>query len=123
MSHLRTPCTLIVGLRIVTKGGLRIDILPRYDVARYVPSWGGFCAYGIADESWWTKASLGPQADPQRWAIVDDRLFVFRGEKPRAQFLADETAIEKGDVRWSAWFDSTAFNTGCFFYSDDDKAQ
>ena len=91
--------------------------------ARYVPSWGGFCAYGIADESWWTKASLGPQADPQRWAIVDDRLFVFRGEKPRAQFLADETAIEKGDVRWSAWFDSTAFNTGCFFYSDDDKAQ
>ena len=89
----------------------------------HVPSWGGFCAYGIADESWWTKATLGPQADPQRWAIVDDRLFVFRGEKPRAQFLADETAIEKGDVRWSAWFDSTAFNTGCFFYSDDDKAQ
>ena len=37
--------------------------------------------------------------------------------------LVYATAIEKGDARWSAWFDSTVFNTGCFFYTDDDDVR
>jgi len=92
--------------------------------ARYAPSWGGFCAYGVADEAWWTRATLGPQADPQRWALVNGRLFVFRGETPRAEFLAGGNAsVAKGDAVWDGWFNATnssVYNTACFYYIDDD---
>ena len=95
----------------------------------YAPQFGGFCAWGIAEESQWTKATLGPDADPNVWQIVDDKLYVFMFDKPESKFmgtLVDDdldasgstaTYVADGDARWTAWFgDDVAFNTGCFWW-------
>ncbi|CAN0556487.1 unnamed protein product, partial [Laminaria digitata] len=37
----------------------------------YIPAWGGFCSYGISEEDWWTRANLGPDADPNSWLITE----------------------------------------------------
>lgn len=94
----------------------------------YAPQFGGFCAWGIAEESVWTKATLGPSADPDVWEIIDGDLYVFMFDKPRAKFMgelvdddldasADTAAyIAAGEERWDAWFgDAVAFNTACFW--------
>lgn len=37
------------------------------------------CLTGIAREEWWTKDTLGPDADPNQWMITDDgKLRFFR---------------------------------------------
>lgn len=46
--------------------------------ARYMPGWGGFCAWGVSNESVWNKENLGPYSDPNAWVIEDDVLYVFR---------------------------------------------
>ncbi|CAN0022069.1 unnamed protein product, partial [Laminaria digitata] len=46
---------------------------------RYLPAWGGFCSYGVANETVWTGTTLGPFGDPSKWAIfADNRLHIFR---------------------------------------------
>ncbi|CAM9677037.1 unnamed protein product [Sphacelaria rigidula] len=42
-----------------------------------MPAWGGFCSWGISNEDWWTKDSLGPDADPHSWLITDDGVLHF----------------------------------------------
>ena len=99
------------------------------DPSAYAPQFGGFCAWGVAEESQWTKATLGPDADPNVWQIVDDKLYVFMFDKPESKFmgtLVDDdldasgstaTYVADGDARWTAWFgDDVAFNTGCFWW-------
>lgn len=84
----------------------------------YAPQWGGFCAYGIAEEDWWTADSLGPHADPDVWEIIDDKLYVFMYNTPRDKFDAGDitSEMESGDSRWSGWFgDELVFNTACFW--------
>jgi hypothetical protein len=42
--------------------------------------WGGFCAYGISSETWWTWSMVeqsGPEADPNVWEIIDGKLYFF----------------------------------------------
>lgn len=49
------------------------------DPTKYIPAWGGFCSYGIADEGVWTVDTLGPFGDPSVWTIsLDGKLHVFR---------------------------------------------
>ena len=48
----------------------------------YYPMYGGFCAYGMACEEWWTISDMAADANPNVWAVIDDRLFTFRGEDP-----------------------------------------
>ena len=39
-------------------------------------------------------------ADPTLFAIRDGRLYVFRGERSRARFKADESLAGKAEARW-----------------------
>lgn len=93
------------------------------DPERYAPSWGGFCAYGIADETFWTKTTLGPSANPDVWLILDDRLYVFMYCTPESKFVTDDirTQIRRGDRIWTTWWgDDTVYNTNCFWDSKYD---
>ena len=96
---------------------------------KFLPQYGGFCAWGIAAETQWTKATLGPDADPNVWEVIDGKLYVFMFDKPRDKFLGTltdddldssgdtATYIADGDARWEAWFgDDIAFNTDCFWW-------
>ncbi len=51
--------------------------------ARYAPQYGGFCSNGIVYGIPWG-------GDPDIWAIVDGRLYIFGGESSRKYFLMDE---------------------------------
>ncbi|CAN0007944.1 unnamed protein product [Ascophyllum nodosum] len=86
---------------------------------KFIPAWGGFCSYGIANESVWTDTTLGPFSDPTKWEILPDgRLHVFRSSVPRAKFLADIPALLKaGQEVWTGWFGEDEvgpLNTACF---------
>ena len=58
------------------------------DPVRYAPKFGGFCSYGICDESMWTSSTLGPLANPNVWAIIDDRLYVYMYCTPEHKFFS-----------------------------------
>ena len=64
------------------------------DPERYVPQFGGFCAYGV---------SVGKKfdGDPRLWKIEDGRLFLNLNEEIYATFLSDlDDNIEKADDNW-----------------------
>jgi len=98
----------------------------------YLPKYGGFCSWGIAEESWWTKGTLGPDGNPNVWKIVDGDLYFFMFNDPKSKFLGfttaddlDETGdtqkyISDADTRWEEWFGTdAAFNTKCFYWDAD----
>ncbi|CAM9720603.1 unnamed protein product [Heterosigma akashiwo] len=81
----------------------------------YVPAWGGFCSYGVSQESWWTAETMraGVYASGA-WRVVDGRLFLFHDPDVAALFaglLPD--AVRQGDAVWGAW-GLDGFNAGCF---------
>jgi len=46
----------------------------------YVPQFGGFCAYGISSETFWTAAAVeagGPAANPDVYLVRDGKLYLF----------------------------------------------
>lgn len=90
------------------------------DPMRYVPAYGGFCAYGTCCEDWWTPGDMEADVNPNVWVIIDDRLFSFRGHEPLEAFLVNKTAnIKAADARWAGWiktFGSQVFNTNCIHY-------
>ncbi len=64
------------------------------DPARYLPSFGGFCAYGV---------SVGKKfdGDPQIFKIVDGRLHLNLNGEIHQAFLADLSgAVAKADRTW-----------------------
>ena len=103
------------------------------DPVRYAPKFGGFCSYGICDESMWTSSTLGPLANPNVWAIIDDRLYVYMYCTPEHKFLSGNVSaqIAEGDARWHNWFhDEPVYNTQCFWdskntggHEDQDKQE
>lgn len=78
------------------------------DPERYLPAWGGWCAFMIAIDSeatGWPPRRLAP--DPTRYAIEDDRLFLFSnfpGFDPRAKWQSteDDARLTRGDSFWSS---------------------
>lgn len=95
----------------------------------YAPAWGGFCSWGIAAEHFWRKDALGPNANRDTWAVVDDRLHLFMACNPFNRFfvgigsgVGDEKLqgnvpklLMSGNRIWANWFGPTpTFNTGCF---------
>ena len=61
---------------------------------RYVPAYGGFCAYGV---------SVGKKfdGDPRAWRIVEGRLYLNLNEKIQETWLEDiDGNIVKADERW-----------------------
>jgi YHS domain-containing protein len=64
------------------------------DPPAYLPSFGGFCAYGV---------SVGKKfdGDPQIWKIVNGRLHLNLNQEIHKAFLADlEGSIKKADQTW-----------------------
>ncbi|CAN0450469.1 unnamed protein product [Ectocarpus sp. 12 AP-2014] len=72
----------------------------------YIPAWGGFCSYGIAQEGYWTVSTLGPPSDPNSWLITDDNVLrIFRSELPKAYFMEDIPGnIAAGNRIWTGWW-------------------
>jgi YHS domain-containing protein len=63
--------------------------------ARYVPQYGGFCAFGV---------SVGKKfdGDPDFAAVMDDKLYVFLNEDVYKAYLKDEAGtIEKAEGYWT----------------------
>ncbi|SPH24563.1 hypothetical protein DEA8626_03615 [Defluviimonas aquaemixtae] len=63
--------------------------------ARYVPQYGGFCAFGV---------SVGKKfdGDPSFAAVMDDKLYVFLNEDVYKAYLKDEAGtITKAEENWS----------------------
>lgn len=94
------------------------------DPAAYLPQWGGFCAWGIAEEDWWTVDTLGPDANPNVWEIVNGKLYFFMYNTPKENFLSTEDGkgltqhIADGDKKWRAWFEgASAYNTDCYWWN------
>ncbi len=64
--------------------------------ARYVPQYGGFCAYGTAEGY---KAVI----DPQAFSIVDGKLYLNYNNDIRAKWQKDVPGyIIRGDKNWPA---------------------
>mmetsp|Transcript_30497 Transcript_30497/g.79870 ORF Transcript_30497/g.79870 Transcript_30497/m.79870 type:complete len:884 (-) Transcript_30497:224-2875(-) len=99
---------------------------------RYLPAWGGFCAWGIsregtdgnpspaAEPGWpWTPQHLGPPCNPHDgWAVIGDRLFCCINRVYMDLFInTGPVAINDGNNRWENWYGSQnagPFNTGCW---------
>ena len=66
----------------------------KQDPARYLPQYGGFCAYGV---------SVGKKfdGDPRLWKVEDGKLYLNLNEEIYATFLEDvDGNIEKADDNW-----------------------
>lgn len=64
------------------------------NTAKYVPQYGGFCANGMV-----YAVPLG--GEPQNFKIIDGRLFVFGGERPKLYFEMDqERNLKLADHYW-----------------------
>jgi hypothetical protein len=64
------------------------------DPERYEPRYGGFCAGGMAQG---VKVSI----DPEAWAIVDDRLYLFFDRKLVGDFVEQaDDRIPEADRNW-----------------------
>lgn len=64
------------------------------DPERYVPAFGGYCAFGAA------KGKLFP-VEIETWQIVDERLLLNYNDEIKAQFDADvEALLAKADENW-----------------------
>eukprot|EP00752_Nemacystus_decipiens_P016488 g14739.t1 len=90
------------------------------DPLKYLPAYGGFCSYGIANEPVWTDTTLGPFGNPSKWKISrDDRLHIFRSSVPMLEFAEDVPGnIQRGHAVWNNWFGDTGgpgpLNVACF---------
>ncbi|WOO39297.1 YHS domain-containing (seleno)protein [Rubellicoccus peritrichatus] len=61
---------------------------------RYVPQYGGYCAYAIA-------INRIADIDPEEWAIVDDKLYLNANFLAQGLWDADRDGnIESGDKYW-----------------------
>ncbi|MBI1243446.1 MAG: YHS domain protein [Alphaproteobacteria bacterium] len=64
--------------------------------SRYVPRYGGYCAYGMANGY---KASV----DPEAWTIEDGVLYLNYSKSVRERWLAERAGfIARADANWPA---------------------
>lgn len=69
---------------------------------RYVPQFGGYCAYGVA-------VGAKFSADPTVWKIVDDKLYLNLDENIAAKFNEDADGyIAKAESTWKELHDAPA---------------
>ncbi|SFD52674.1 hypothetical protein SAMN05428997_13160 [Bosea sp. CRIB-10] len=69
------------------------------DPGRYLPAYGGFCAYG-------TSRGYLVKIEPEAWSIVDGRLFLNYDLGVRATWLGDTTTyIARADGLWPKLMD------------------
>lgn len=66
----------------------------RQNPQQFVPQYGGYCAYGMAN-------GYTAFTDPTAWTIVDGRLFLNFDDEVKAQWQAEQAAmIESADRNW-----------------------
>lgn len=66
------------------------------DPGRYAPSYGGWCAYGVA-----AKGQLFDVDPVEGWTVHDGRLFLNYDARTNREFRRDiERYIRQGDERW-----------------------
>jgi YHS domain-containing protein len=64
------------------------------DPARYVPAYGGYCAYG-------TARGYLVEIDPNAWAIVKDKLYLNYDRSVQATWMKDVPGyIRRADAQW-----------------------
>eukprot|EP00211_Chloroparvula_japonica_P009787 CAMPEP_0119118882 /NCGR_PEP_ID=MMETSP1310-20130426/612_1 /TAXON_ID=464262 /ORGANISM="Genus nov. species nov., Strain RCC2339" /LENGTH=168 /DNA_ID=CAMNT_0007108281 /DNA_START=86 /DNA_END=592 /DNA_ORIENTATION=+ len=80
--------------------------------SKYVPEYGGYCAWAIADSS--TLACIMRE----EWYIYQDRLFLFCNAEGKANWLQDpDTYIAQSDAFWVDKYGTLRdgpYNTGAF---------
>ena len=94
----------------------------------YIPQWGGFCSYGVAEEGCptyaWSADCLGPSGNYGHWSIQNEKLYFFLFAQAKAKFMAIvDTAIADGDARWESWYGSATYeymSTSCFVSTVND---
>jgi YHS domain-containing protein len=65
-----------------------------YEPPRYVPQYGGYCAYGVA-------RGAKPLADPTAFTVRDGKLYLNRDANVRKEWLVDANAhIAAADRHW-----------------------
>ncbi|MGH1351244.1 MAG: YHS domain-containing (seleno)protein [Methyloligellaceae bacterium] len=77
--------------RFASKKNLEIF---KVDPAKYVPAYGGFCAFGVA---------LGKKFDgnPKFWKIVDNRLYLNLNNEIQSKWSKDiKGNIKKSEAKW-----------------------
>jgi len=94
------------------------------DPWKYVPAYGGFCAYGLAFENssaasggWpWERSWIGPPGDPDVWKLHNGRLFIAFLPGAMEGFFANvESAVAVADARWATWWaDGSSAGYGVF---------
>jgi len=63
----------------------------------YIPSFGGFCAYALADEE------LVP-SDPKYWYLHDKKLYLFQDEDAKKEWFTHmDSMISKAQVQWKVF--------------------
>jgi hypothetical protein len=63
------------------------------DPDRYAPQYAGFCAGGVSK-------GYKTEPDPEAWAILNGRLFVFQFKDRVPMFKQDTAFIGKADTNW-----------------------
>lgn len=65
------------------------------DPERYVPAYGGFCAYGVA-------AGKKFHGDPEHWSLVDGKLYLNINDDVQRQWEAKRgDYISEAEAQWS----------------------
>lgn len=86
---------------------------------KYIPQYGGFCAWAIAGEYNypWSSDCLGPSGNWSVWTIINDKIYFFKDSTPKSFFLQDVSySIKSGDNRWNKWFGNQSesyYDTNC----------
>ena len=64
------------------------------DPRRYLPAYGGFCAYGVA-------SGYKVKIDPEAWRIVEGRLYLNYDKRTQAKWVQDIPGyIAKAEKNW-----------------------
>ncbi len=67
----------------------------RDDPARFVPQYGGFCAYAMS-------RGFVVSSDPEAWTVVDDRLYLNYSKSVRNTWLKDVPGyVASADANWA----------------------
>lgn len=88
---------------------------------KYIPQYGGFCSWGIADEYKpsfvWSKNCLGPAISLNSKFKYKGKLYLFLAKKPYDSFIQNpDKYIQLADKRYSKWYKPGEYmNTTCVF--------
>lgn len=108
VDHDFVNATVYKGLRFNFVSERNRDLFLR-DPAKYLPQWGGFCAYGISSEFCpsypWSRDCMGPTVSINHWTVYKGKLYFFLYSEAKKAFMADiDNKIAVGNERWASLF-------------------